>query len=134
MYDFTRNVMGNEGNVELLMPAGTDSHDYEPSAKDMAKIQEADAFVYNNENMEMWVPAIESTLKEGDVTIVKATEGMVLLSGDEEHDHDHEHDHEEGHSHELDPHVWLAPSLAIKQVASIRDQLSRAYPEKESCF
>lgn len=134
MYDFTRNVVGNEGNVELLMPAGTDSHDYEPSAKDMAKIQEADVFVYNNENMEMWVPAIESTLKEGDVTVVKATEGMVLLPGDEEHDHDHEHDHEEGHSHELDPHVWLAPSLAIKQVASIRDQLSRAYPEKKAAF
>lgn len=57
-----------------------------------------------------------------------------MLSGDEEHDHDHEHDHEEGHSHELDPHVWLAPSLAIKQVASIRDQLSRAYPEKKAAL
>jgi zinc transport system substrate-binding protein len=134
MYDFTRNVVGNEGTVELLMPAGTDSHDYEPSAKDMAKIQEADVFVYNNENMEMWIPAIQSTLKDGDVTVVKATEGMVLLPGNEDHDHDHDHEHEEGHSHELDPHVWLAPSLAIKQVASIRDQLSAAYPEKKAAF
>ncbi len=36
MYDFTRQVVGDEGQVEL-MPAGTDSHDYEPSAKDMAR-------------------------------------------------------------------------------------------------
>ena len=53
IYDFTRNIVGEEGTVELLVPAGTDSHDYEPSAKDIAKIQEADALVYNNENMVM---------------------------------------------------------------------------------
>lgn len=135
MYDFTRQVVGDEGEVELLMPAGTDSHDYEPSAKDMAKIQDADVFVYNNENMEMWVPSIEATLNDGDVTVVKATEGMVLLPGDDDHDHDHDHDHgDDGHSHELDPHVWLAPSLAMKQVEAIRDQLSEAYPAKAAAF
>ncbi len=80
-----------------LVPAGTDSHDYEPSAKDMAKIQDADVFVYNNENMEMWVPSIEATLNDGDVTVVKATEEWCL-PGDEDHDHD-DHDHgNDGHS------------------------------------
>lgn len=57
MYDFTKNIVGDEANVALLMPAGTEPHDYEPSAKDIANIQKADAFVYNNENMEMWVPS-----------------------------------------------------------------------------
>ena len=123
MYDFTKAIVGDEGEVELLIPAGTDSHDYEPSAKDMAKIQDTDIFVYNDENMETWVPAIQKTLQEGNVHTIKATEGMLLLPGSEEgHDHDHEHG-EEGHTHELDPHVWLAPSLAIKQVASIRDSM-----------
>lgn len=157
MYEFTKQVVGEEGNVELLIPAGTDSHDYEPSARDMAKIQNADVFVYNDENMETWVPAIEHTLKEGDVLPIKATEGMLLLPGDghchhhdhddedhdyEDHDHDdhaddHDHDHDHGdngHSHELDPHVWLAPNLAMKQVETIRDQLIEAYPEKEEAF
>lgn len=139
MYDFTRNIVGEEGNVTLLLPAGTDSHDYEPSAREMALIQDADVFVYNNENMEFWVPNIETALTEGAVTVVKATEGLLLLSGDSctaaDHEHDHSHDHAEaGHSHELDPHVWLAPSLAIKQVESIRDQLIAAYPEHAAAF
>ncbi len=132
MYDFTKAIVGDEGEVELLIPAGTDSHDYEPSAKDMAKIQDTDIFVYNDENMETWVPAIQKTLQEGNVHTIKATEGMLLLPGSEE-GHDHEHG-EEGHTHELDPHVWLAPSLAIKQVASIRDQLIEAYPEKQEVW
>ena len=134
MYDFTKAIVGDEGEVELLIPAGTDSHDYEPSAKDMAKIQDTDIFVYNDENMETWVPTIQKTLQEGNVHTIKATEGMLLLPGSEEgHDHDHEHG-EEGHTHELDPHVWLAPSLAIKQVANIRDQLIEAYPEKQEVW
>lgn len=132
MYDFTREIVGEEGTVELLIPAGTDSHDYEPSAKEMAKIQEADVFVYNDENMETWVPAIEQTLKEGNVQTIKATKDMLLLPGSEDgHDHDHE---EEGHSHELDPHVWLAPNLAMKQVENIRDQLTSAYPQKKEVW
>ena len=84
--------------------------------------------------METWVPTIQKTLQEGNVHTIKATEGMLLLPGSEEgHDHDHEHG-EEGHTHELDPHVWLAPSLAIKQVANIRDQLIEAYPEKQEVW
>ena len=64
MYDFTKAIVGDEGEVELLIPAGTDSHDYEPSAKDMAKIQDTDIFVYNDENMETWVPAIQKHYKK----------------------------------------------------------------------
>ena len=129
MYEFTKNVVGEEGNVELLISAGTDSHDYEPSAKDLRKIQDADVFVYNNENMETWVPSIENVFEQGDVLVVKATENMVLLPGDED-EHDHSEEEEHGHSHALDPHVWLAPNLAMKEVEEIRDQLVKAYPDK----
>ena len=133
MYDFTKNIVGDEGEVALMVPAGTEAHDYEPSAKDMKKLQDADVFVYNDENMETWVPAVEDTLNEGDVHVVKATENMLLLAGSDEA-HDHAHGEGEGHSHDLDPHVWLAPSLAIQEVEEIRDQLIEAYPEKEQAF
>jgi len=56
MYDFIKNIVGDEGDVELLVPSDSEPHDYEPSAKDMAKITDSDAFVYHNENMETWVP------------------------------------------------------------------------------
>ena len=59
VYEFTKQVAGNEANVELLIGAGTEPHDYEPSAKAVATIQDADAFVYENENMETWVPELK---------------------------------------------------------------------------
>ncbi|MGM0126246.1 zinc transport system substrate-binding protein [Enterococcus sp. AZ194] len=144
MYEFTKNIVGDEGEVELLIPAGTEPHDYEPSAKDLAKISDADAFVYNSAEFETWVPNVEKNLK--DHLLIEAASTIELESGEGSHDHeaedhDHEgeeaHDHEgeeSGHSHELDPHVWLDPALAVKEVANISQQLSEKYPEKKEIF
>ena len=131
MYDFTKNIVGNEGDVSILLPAGMDMHDFEPSAKDIAKIQDADVFVYNNENMESWVPSIEQTLDEGNVNVIQASGDMDLLAGSEE---EHDHDHEAEHHHEFDPHIWLSPARAITEVENIRDELIAAYPDKKAAF
>ena len=56
---------------------------------------------------------------------------MVLLPGGEEEEHDHG---EDGHHHEFDPHVWLAPSLAQKQVQTIANELSKQYPKLKANF
>ncbi|RSU00292.1 zinc ABC transporter substrate-binding protein AdcA [Vagococcus vulneris] len=155
MYDFTKNIVGDEGDVSLLIPAGTEAHDYEPTAKDMAKIEDADVLVYHNENMEGWVEKAAESWKKGQPNVIKGTEGMVLLAGeghdhdhdeethdsdkdhdhDEEHKHNDDHDHEEhNHSHALDPHTWLAPNRAIQEVESMTNQLSKLYPKKEKAF
>ena len=132
VYEFTKQVAGDEANVDLLIGAGTEPHDYEPSAKAVATIQDADAFVYENENMETWVPDLLKTLKNKKETVIKATGKMLLLPGGEEED-DHDHG-EEGHHHEYDPHVWLSPKRAIQMVEHIRDSLSKAYPDKKAAF
>lgn len=129
VYEFTKQVAGDDANVELLVKAGTEPHDFEPSAKDIAKIQDADAFVYENENMETWVPEVDTKKAK----VIKATEGMVLLPGGEE-EHEHEHEGHEGHHHDFDPHVWLSPERAVKLVENIRDGLSKQYPDKKKAF
>ncbi|HGA1369589.1 TPA: ZinT/AdcA family metal-binding protein [Streptococcus suis] len=133
VYEFTKQVTGDEANVELLVKAGTEVHGYEPSAKDIARIQEADAFVYENENMETWVHDVEKSLDTTKVNAISATEGMLLLPGGEEEHEGHDHS-EEGHSHAYDPHVWLSPERAITLVENIRDSLVAKYPEKKDAF
>lgn len=132
VYEFTKQVTGDEATVDLLIGAGTEPHDYEPSAKNIATIQDADVFVYENENMETWVPNLLGTLKKDKVNVVKATGDMLLLPGGEEEEEEG-HD-EEGHHHDYDPHVWLSPKRAIKLVENIRDSLSKSYPDKKSTF
>ncbi|MDY2963660.1 MAG: zinc ABC transporter substrate-binding protein, partial [Streptococcus dysgalactiae] len=148
VYEFTKGVIGNDGDVSLLMKAGTEPHDFEPSTKDIKKIQAADAFVYMDDNMETWISDVKKSLKSKKVTIVKGTGNMLLVAGaGHDHDHEHGHDHEdadkehghdehgeEEHSHAFDPHVWLSPYRSITVVENIRDSLSKAYPEKADDF
>ncbi|MBM7689898.1 zinc ABC transporter substrate-binding protein [Enterococcus ureilyticus] len=133
MYDFAKNVVGDAGEVQLLIPAGTEPHDYEPSAKDIAKITDADVFVYNSHELETWVKDVLENVDEKKVAVVEAAGSIDLMEGaaheDEEDDHDG-HDH----SHELDPHVWLDPVLAKKEVEAIRDVLVEKYPEQKETF
>lgn len=132
VYEFTKQVAGDEANVQLLIGAGTEVHDYEPSAKAVATIQDADTLVYENENMETWVPSLLKTLDTKKVNVVRATGDMLLLpGGEEEEGHDHSG---EGHHHDYDPHVWLSPQRAIKLVENIRDSLSKDYPDKKATF
>lgn len=135
MYDFAKNVVGDAGEVQLLIPSGTEPHDYEPSAKDIAKITDADVVVYNSHELETWVKDVLENVDEKKVAVVEAAGSIDLMEGTaheydgEEADHD-EHDHD----HELDPHVWLDPVLAQKEVEAIRDALVKKYPDKKETF
>lgn len=139
MYEFTKQVVGNKGNVELLIPAGTEPHDFEPSAKDLAKISDSDVFVYNSPELETWTDNLTDTINTKKTEVIQASKDIKLMEG-AEHDHEEPHDHdsdeheEHGHDHDLDPHVWLDPVLAIKEVETIRDQLSKKYPEDKGAF
>ncbi|MHC5216854.1 metal ABC transporter substrate-binding protein [Enterococcus sp. LJL128] len=138
MYDFASQVVGDEGTVELLIPSGTDAHDFEPSAKDIARISDADVFVYNSKEFETWSEDILNNVDQKKVAVIEASQKIDLMEGSEEdHDYDHEEDaaHEgHDHSHELDPHVWLDPVLAQKEVEEIRDGLVKKYPDKKTVF
>lgn len=133
VYEFTQKIVGNEADVELLIEAGTEVHDFEPSAKDIAIIEEADSFIYANENMETWVPDLKENLADSksQTQLISATKGMLLLPGSEEG-----HDHGEGddHDHAYDPHVWVSPYRAIQMVQSLKDSLIKQYPSHKDSF
>lgn len=126
MYDFTKNVVGDNGEVSVLMKAGTEPHDYEPSAKDIAKIADSDVFVYNSEEMETWIGSVLKNIDTKKTVVIDASKEIKLLEGShEEEDENHDHDHE-GHSHAHDPHVWLDPVLAKEEVNAIKEGLIQA--------
>lgn len=147
MYYFTKGIVGDDADVSMLISGGTEPHDYEPSAKAVAGITDADAFVYNSKYMETWVPSIVDGLDTEKTTVIEATKDIDLMEGSEEDDHDHEeeghededHDdveHEEGHDHEheFDPHVWLDPVLAQQEVKTITEALVAKYPEHKEAW
>lgn len=133
IYDFTKEIVGDEGNVKLLIPAGTEPHDFEPSAKERAEISDADVFVYNSSDMEFFVDSLKGSVDSKQTLMIEAAKGIDRLESQEADEHE---ESEEGHdhAHEYDPHVWLDPVLAIKEVRTIAGELGEKYPDKKEIF
>ncbi|HLR36157.1 MAG TPA: zinc ABC transporter substrate-binding protein, partial [Tissierellales bacterium] len=51
-YDFTREIVKDKGEIDLLLPPGVEAHSYEPTPQDISKIKKADVFIYTGEYME----------------------------------------------------------------------------------
>ncbi len=131
-YDFAKNVFGETAEVSMLLKPGMESHSYDPSAKDVVKIDECDLFIYNGGESDEWV---ENILKSTEnVKSLKMVDSVEMLGEEhvdgmtaEEHE---EHDHDE----EYDEHVWTSPKNAALICASIRDKAKEISPENASVF
>ncbi|ETT30219.1 periplasmic solute-binding protein [Paenibacillus sp. FSL R7-269] len=177
MYEFTKSITGDLANVEVLVPPGVEPHDWEPTAKDMADISDADVLVYNGAGLEGWAQQVVDGADGGALITIEASKGLQITEGTEhehehsheeeaageaDHDHDHhdestaegsghghshndsaageaDHDHDHGHDHDhdhggLDPHVWLDPVMAIREVKTIEAALSAAFPGNAAAF
>jgi zinc transport system substrate-binding protein len=134
MYEFSKQVAGEYANVTVLVPAGTEPHDWEPSPKDVQKIADADLFVYNGAGFESWVEDVLKSAKDKKLKVVEAAKGLELLEGSDEHAHEEHKDEHGKEEHALDPHVWLDPVLAQKQVQTIADEMAKADPKHADAY
>ena len=125
LFDFTKNVGGDKVDVSLLVPMGVEPHDWEPSIQDLQKIQHADLVIINGVGFENWIHDIDSV--NSDAKIVDTSLGIsILQSYDEEHD--------TGEELYGDPHIWLNPVMAQKQVENIANSLSKIDPQNEKYY
>lgn len=106
-YDFAKHIAGDKAEVVLLLPPGTESHDFEPTPSDIILINRADLFIYTGDEMEPWVGTILESIDNENLNVLDASEGIELICEEENHEHNHVHEddteeHEDEHAHEDD--------------------------------
>ncbi|MEH7415110.1 metal ABC transporter substrate-binding protein [Neobacillus drentensis] len=131
MYYFAQKVAGSSANVELLIPNGVEPHDWEPTAKDMAKIQDSDLFIYNSRYFETWTEKVFKSINDPDLKVVEASKGIKLMDAIASEEEDHQHSEQ---TSSKDPHVWLSPVLAQKEVNTIANALEQADPKNKDQY
>ncbi|MBN1574687.1 MAG: zinc ABC transporter substrate-binding protein [Deltaproteobacteria bacterium] len=134
LYEFSREVGGDQAEVTLLLPAGLSPHSFEPTPKDIQTIEGADIFVFNGAGMEPWLENILSGIDNSDLIVVDASIGITPLVVSDKHGGHDVHDEHEGEKHEnhehpggIDPHFWLDFTNAKIQV----DNVLKAYREAD---
>ena len=117
MAEFARNVGGDKAEVFVLVPDGAEAHDWEPSPSDLSRLGKAQVFVYNGV-VEPWAKQALTALSERKILAVQTGLGLYERAGETHEEEHHHHDHGCAHGKQ-DPHVWISPKKAIKQVERI---------------
>ncbi len=106
LWEFTKTIAGDDAQVELLLPPGSEPHHWEPTARDFAKLSQARVVICQGTNFEPWVKK-----SAGSNTLIyeAVPEGP-------------------------DPHFWLDPLLAKDQVGKIASSLAKADPANASLY
>lgn len=112
--DFAQQVGGDFVTVQNITPAGTEPHDFEPTPQNVVALHQAKVFIYNGAGLEIWSDKVFSQLT--DTIIVKASDGISLSASNE------------GAS-QLDPHIWMNPILAQKEIDNIKNGFMKADPQ-----
>lgn len=104
-YDFAREIAGDRAELTLLIKPGSEVHSYEPTPKDMIRIQESDLFICNGGESEQWAktlitPELNTIYMMGCVDTVEESADGIYNAEDGEP--------------ELDEHVWTSPLNSIK--------------------
>ncbi|MDO4669874.1 MAG: zinc ABC transporter substrate-binding protein [Aerococcus sp.] len=153
MTALTQAVAGDHAEISTMIKGNTEAHDYEPSAQDIAALQEADVFVYNSEDMEGWVEDTLKTVANKNLKVIEAADEVEEMSGDvmtidgktathedleaEEHHEDgdhHDHDDDDDIDHHADPHTWLDPVNAQMEVTEIANELAEVDPTNAKSY
>ncbi len=121
VYYFSSEIGGDKADVKNITPAGAEPHDYEPTAKDVARLETGKLLIVNG-GVETWEDKIKENLKDKNVKIVKAGEGLLNKELTEDG------------KKVQDPHVWLDPVLAKQELEKIRHGFADVDPVNVSSY
>ena len=115
--DVASNIAGDDAVVETLLPIGTDPHDFQASARQVAAIVEADLVIANGLGLEDGLlDVLEGAVADG-VNVFEIAELLDPIPFGEAGG--------DGGSSDRDPHVWLDPLRMATAAELIAAELAR---------
>jgi len=125
-------VVGEAAEVVVLMPDGIDPHDWQPSAKDIEAVSDADLVVANGLHLEESLEgALDEAAASGTPVLLAGDHIQVRTIGEGEAAHEDEHGDDDGDERDEvegaeDPHLWLDPLTMRDVVNAVAPALSDA--------
>lgn len=136
-YDWVMQILGDKADkadVTMLLDKGVDLHSYQPSTADIAKISEADVFIYVGGESDEWVEDVLKEAKNKKLKVINLMDVMgdkakeeEVKEGMQEEEEEHAEEAKDGKEEEeveYDEHVWLSLKNAKIFTKKIADVLS----------
>ena len=121
LHEFAQNIGQEKVDTILLVPLGVEPHDWEPTIKDVQKMQTANLILINGMGFENWISDLNNTGYHE--AIVDTSNGTLDML-----------DEENQAQHLGDPHIWLNPVYAKIQVQNIAIAFSNLDPLNQEYY
>ena len=109
-------LVGDLATVNVLIPDGQDPHEFEPSAKDIESLNNANIVVSNGLDFEEGLEETLENAKTSGVNVFMAGDHITVRELSEE-----------GHDHgSSDPHLWLSPAAMLEMLPALSEAISAA--------
>ena len=140
--DWVQNVGGDHVEVNSLLPVGGDPHTYQPGARDVARMVDADLVLTIGLNLEgNWLRELIENASADESRIITLVEGIDAIEfaetgghfGEEE-DHEEEEEADEDDHGPFDPHFWFDPSRVKIAVNDIAERLASLDPANADTY
>jgi zinc transport system substrate-binding protein len=124
LYDIARHLLEGDAQVQMLIPFGRDVHTFEPTPRDMIRVEKSRLFLYSGAGLEPWTSSFDRLGNAVDMSRY-----VRLREGGHHHDDD-VHGDEEGEMqlHTYDPHYWLDIGNMVRLVKVMEEQFTRTFP------
>lgn len=129
LQEFAKAVVGEKGEVSLLLPPGAEIHTWRPRASDIIRLSSADVFIYVGAALEPWLHDMMKSVKNPELRVLEASKRLSLLGENDEQPKYEEEENAEEKNHEhlfVDPHVWLDfenDQIIVDRIESLLSEL-----------
>ncbi len=114
-------LVGDAADVTILIPDGQDPHDFQPSARDIETINNADIVVSNGLDFEEGLEDVLASAIDSGVSVYMIGENITVRESNENHAE------EDGDAHGAgDPHLWLSPLSFTQAIPSLTAAINNA--------
>ena len=109
-------LVGDLATVTVLIPDGQDPHEFEPSAKDIESLNNANIVVSNGLDFEEGLEETLENAKTAGVNVFMVADHVTVREVDEP-----------THNHSaFDPHVWLSPGAMLEMLPELSEAIGAA--------
>ncbi|MGM0533696.1 MAG: metal ABC transporter solute-binding protein, Zn/Mn family, partial [Campylobacterota bacterium] len=121
---FVNQIGGDKVSVEVMVTPGSSPVTYEPKPSQMTALSGADLYFSMDVPFEKrWLPRFQDAAQN---TVFVDTAKGIQKRPIDTHDHGHDSHRDHDTKQNLDPHIWLSPTLAKTIAAHIKDALVEA--------
>lgn len=125
LMEFAKAVVGDRGDVDLLLPPGAEVHTWQPRPSDLLRLSAADLFIYIGAELEPWAEDILRSVKKPKLRVLGIYKEFSLPTQNKAVDHAHE---------DIDPHIWLDFNTDQRIIDSITVVLGEMDPAGVSFY